>query len=248
MEDYASAHSNGPETPIPSYRVNELIKRFDQRTPGQTRLTGQLSSLLGESILLEVLAHAIEARGEHVTQPTAAVPHLDKNALPRRVKKTPRDLDAWLTVDGRLSAVEIKTWTASSIDGVNIDDADPSVLEKVTERNWNTAVADFASDKWTNSNKVALPLKVPDELGLPDGQVERYLVFWRPVSSNGLNPWSTAQRQSYNARRKSIMLTVNVFSASLYLRSIQHETDIIPCRLTDPTHVLEAIDSVIERQ
>jgi hypothetical protein len=58
-----------------SYDIAALLSRFDVRTEGETALTGRLSSLLGESLLVSALVRYLSAvEGHGVLKPPASLP------------------------------------------------------------------------------------------------------------------------------------------------------------------------------
>lgn len=204
------------------YALRALLERFDTRLEGETALTGRISSLIGEALLLDGLAHAYTAQG-HDVDALAERPHRDGAAFQLADAEDPghRDLDAWLVLRGtsadkpRLVAVECKTWTSSSIDGSTIADGDIEALAKLE---WSyLSSRHFESDRWTAVNKVALPLRVP--AGFEEAEIERVLAVWRPISSDGQSPWSlTTVETLVNKEWKPV--DVHVFSMSLYVRDL----------------------------
>lgn len=233
-------------TPPRGYRVEELLQRFDSRIPGQTNLTGRLSSLFGEAVLVEALAHAYVAAGRRVRRLPGS-PHRDSSVFASYEVPSQRDLDAWLTLDERdLVAVECKTWTASSTDGKHLLDASEQDLGQYAKQRWDEVSGTLLADRWDQVNKVCLPLKVPDGYGQQSHEIERILAIWRPVSQAGLDPWSTVTCQTPTGQGAWTDLPVTVFSGSLYLRSLRDSgVAVLPAVVTDPHDIRDAVNACI---
>ncbi|MFJ5952601.1 hypothetical protein [Streptomyces noursei] len=238
-----ACRASPPVTSSPvSYRISTLLEQFDVAcTPRTCRcgsLTGALSAFLGEGLLLDALAHALVREGRTVQQ-LPGTPHRDDTAFApahatteerkNALTNIPRDLDAWLLLDGtELVAVECKMRTASSMDGKTTGTV--AVSDGWCE--WQRLMgAHFARAVWTDTNKVALPLTPP--WPLPAGVSEeraanpiRILAYWRPVTRQGhwLSELTTTSHDT------TIPVHVRVFSASLYLRALLAQgNDALPC-------------------
>lgn len=233
-----------------SFNIAALIRQFD--TSADTALTGSLSSLLGEVILLEALCHSLAAEGHTVTM-LPDRPTRDDTAFGANCQQPSfRDLDAWLLLeDNQLVAVECKHRTAASFDGATVpDEADE--LAAYARRRWATLKADHIdTDQWTDSNKVYLPLRPPASLDTAAAarsmpQLRRVLAIWRPISCDGISFKSIATSTSVS-KDQLVSATAEVFSASLYLRSLRDcgETR-LPSRLGLADKLLKAVDELIE--
>lgn len=228
------------------YNLTALIERFDTRLHGHTGLTGRLSSLIGEAVLLDGVAHAYNSLGHRVSA-RGDRPHRDNAAFVDVGAEIPsqRDLDAWLVLDNsRLVAVECKTWTSSSMDGRSV--ARDSV-QGLASREWQELEAEhFQASLWTAVNKIGLPLKTPE--GFDPAATERVLAVWRPVSEDGRSPWSETSMDSIVGGRLA-PVTVKVFSMSLYVRALlEAGVETIPCLVTDTDVVVSALDAVCVRE
>lgn len=228
------------------YDLARLVELFDTRVEGHTGLTGRLSSLIGEALLLDGLAHAYAAQGKTVGA-LPDRPHRDDDAfrLAGAAVPTQRDLDAWLVLDGtRLVAVECKFWTSSSIDGKTIV---AGQLEDAARREWvELETKHLASDRWNSINKVALPLKMP--AGLPEQMPERVLAVWRPVAADGRSPWSECTVEVL-VDGALVPTSVNLFSMSLYARELlRGGVPRIPSLVSDVRRAIEQLDAVCPRE
>ena len=215
-----------------SYNIAELFNRFDVRTRGETGATGKLSGFLGEDLLLDVLAHALASEGGKPVR-LLDTPHRDTREFEAAGHKRPkvRDLDAWLLIGREPVAVECKQWTSSSRNYASVP-GDDHLVGDHSRREWAEGVEwHFAPDQpWDKVNKVALPLKPPAGAGNTSWpNIRRVLAVWTPVSRSGRSAFS-----SINARTLSggtwEPVTVEVFSASLYLRYLRNrgETRLTP--------------------
>jgi len=233
-----------------SYNIAALIRQFD--ICGDTAVTGSLSSLLGEVILLETLCHSLAAEGHTVTM-LPDRPTRDDTAFGTNYPRPSyRDLDAWLLLeDNQLVAVECKHRTAASFDGATVPD-EPEQLAAYARQRWTTLKADHVdTDQWTDHNKVYLPLRPPAILDTAAAarampRLRRVLAIWRPISSDGIRFKSEARSTSVS-NDQLIPATAEVFSASLYVRSLRGrgETHLTTCLgLTEK--LLKAVGELIE--
>jgi hypothetical protein len=203
------------------YDIKALLSRFDQRVKGDTELTGKLSSLLGEPLLLTVLERYLRtAEGLHV-QRLSDRPHRDDSEFRGGRDGIPRDLDAWLLLDQtELAAVECKHWTSSSTDFRSVPE-DPQETAADARDMWDWLVgAEFMPKVWTQVNKVALPLKPPHSMpAAVTADARRILAVWTPVSKDGGACLSSAETTTI---RDGVLapVKVDVFSASIYLREL----------------------------
>ncbi|MGW6145601.1 hypothetical protein [Streptomyces sp. NPDC055140] len=171
--------------------------------------------------------------------------HATKEERKQALTNIPRDLDAWLLLDDtELVAVECKMRTASSWDGTII--GSDAVADGRCE--WLRLKADhFTDPMWTDTNKVALPLKPPRPLpaGIADevaGNPTRILAYWRPVTRAG--EWfSDLTTTSHDT---TVPVRVRVFSASLYLRALlANGTDALPTTFDHSRARLEHLGRMI---
>jgi hypothetical protein len=205
------------------YDIAALLSRFDVRVAGETNLTGKLSSLLGESLLLAVLTHFLRTVEGHEVEVLDGQPHRDDTAWGDDHASIPsqKDLDAWLVLDsGRLVAVECKQYTSSSWKFKSVPREDDA-LAAHAQKEWEWVSSDFAPQAcWSDMNKVALPLKPPKGMPSRDtAEVRRILAIWTPVSEDGRSCMSSVATTTVRGG-ESIGVEVEVFSASLYLRGL----------------------------
>jgi hypothetical protein len=236
------------------YNIAALIRQFDTRA--DTAVTGSLSSLLGEVVLLEALRHSLEAEGHTVTMLPDRPIRDDAAFGTNYPRPRVRDLDAWLLLDDRqddsqLVAVECKHRTAASIDGTTVPD-EPEQLAAYARRQWTALKADHIdTDAWTDHNKVYLPLRPPPSLGTATAarampRLRRVLAIWRPISCDGITFKSEATSTSVS-NDQLVPATAEVFSASLYLRSLHGRGEThLATRLGLTERLLKAVDELIE--
>jgi hypothetical protein len=205
------------------YDIAALLSRFDVRVAGETMLTGQLSSLLGERLLLTVLAHYLTTVEEREIEVLDGKPHRDNAAWgdDRSLIPRVRDLDGWLVLDGgQLVAVECKQYTSSSTDYASVPE-DGDALAAHARHEWEWLARAFGPEAgWDDLTKVALPLKPPD--GMPSRDmtdVRRILAVWTPVSDDGRSCVSHVATTTIRGGELADV-KVDVFSASLYLRAL----------------------------
>lgn len=203
------------------YDIAALLSRFDKLTKAETALTGKLSSLLGESLLLSALVRYLAAVEGHEVRLLAGRPHRDDREFPAGAKGVPRDLDAWLLLGaGRLAAVECKHWTSSSPNYRSVPEVCDARAAYARDEMWDWLVREHfvPRKKWTDVNKVALPLKPP--AGMPAADVSgarRILAVWTPISSDGRSLLSRVSTTTVRGG-KPAGIEVEVFSASMFLR------------------------------
>jgi hypothetical protein len=163
-----------------------------------------------------------------------------------------RDLDAWLLLDdSQLVAVECKHRTAASIDGATVPD-EPGQLADYARERWTALKADhIETEEWTDHNKVYLPVRPPRCLdaaaaALAMPRLRRVLAIWRPISRDGISFKSEATATSVSNDQLT-MVTAEVFSASLYLRSLRDRGETrLTSRLGLAEKLLKAVGELIE--
>lgn len=144
---------------VASFNIAALIRQFDTST--DTTVTGSLSSLLGEIILLEALSHSLTAVG-HTVIMLPGRPIRDDTAFGANYPRPRfRDLDAWLLLDdSQLVAVECKHRTAASIDGATVPD-EPEQLTAYARRRWTTLKTDHIDTRRMDGPQQGLPAAAP---------------------------------------------------------------------------------------
>ena len=199
------------------YDVSELITRFDHRTADGGHLTGLLSSLVGEDLLIDVYTHYLQSQGRTIVR-LEGRPERDNAIAP---DAGVRYLDAWLLLDqAEVRAVECKTWTASSLDGKDIVGMSARELVDYAKQELATLSENLRQDWWNQTNKVALPLIAPRAHGEGALRISRALVVWRPISYDGESPESVVSATTVDGKSNLVPVDVHVFSVSLYLRQL----------------------------
>lgn len=205
---------------VPPYvpvRLSRLGSLFDVAT-GLGSSVGQLSTLMGEELLIELAADWLARAGRSpvlrldekpIRDETRFVPHTE---IP---KPSVRDLDGWLRQGNRLFPVEAKMRTAASLGQVSrrLDET-----SRARER-WRRLAREMTADGWTQDNKVLLPLRKP--AAAPRAVVKRpiYAVWWPVSNTEPLTHSGTMQGKGYDGGPA----TVTVLSGSLYVRHLLRE-------------------------
>jgi hypothetical protein len=228
---------------VVSYDISALLERFDVKVEGEGAVTGKLSSLLGESLVLTALAHYLGAVENHEVEVLGGRPERDNAAWGDDRSYVPRQkvLDAWLVLgDGQLVAVECKHWTSSSTHESRSVPEDSEARAAYAMETWTRWVTSAFGPQagWTDDNKVALPLKPPEGMPSRDmADVRRILAVWTPTSENGRSCMSRPLVTKTVRGGELADTKVEVFSASMYLRGL----------LADGMKHLEAEDEYLEK-
>jgi hypothetical protein len=229
-----------------SYDISALLKRFDVKVEGDGSVTGKLSSLLGESLVLTALAHYLRAVEGHAVEVLDDRPKSDKAALGDKHHQV---LDAWLVLgDGQLVAVECKHWTSSSTDRDRSVPEDSEARAAYAMKIWTRWVetAFGPQARWTQDNKVALPLEGPE--GMPSRDmavIRRILAVWTPTSKDGRSCMSPLVTKTVRGGELTDT-KVEVFSASMYLRELRANGEThLPAEDGYLEKVLRALSSVV---
>ncbi len=181
-EDAASDPVAIPES-VP-VRLDRLAGFFDEGATAASSSAGQLSSLIGEELLIELVADWLSVRRGLTVSRLPGKPIRDESRLPPG--KGPRDLDAWLLAGSELVAVEAKMWTVNSLNrGPGNNEAERAAWR------WNDLQARAMNGPIGADTKVFLPLRQPP--GAPSGatQGEPVLAIWRAVSPAGSDAVAT---------------------------------------------------------
>jgi hypothetical protein len=181
---------------------------------GHGASVGQLSSLLGEELLIELVSDWLsrDGRGTPVRR-LPEKPTRDDDAFAARNRPGVRDLDAWLLRGSQAYAVEAKMRTAASLGQVS-----PKLAPGDQPRaRWDVLQKVMSAESWNQDNKVALPLRRPR--GVPARVLVGrpiYAVWW-PVSRGGPSDFHDVMTATTvnDAPRE-----VTVFSGSLYVRHL----------------------------
>jgi hypothetical protein len=229
-----------------TYDLQALITRFDTRftESGEGAVVGALSSLIGESLLLDLLADALRSEGSAVRRlPGQPIRDNDAFAFFGIERASVRNLDAWLVIDdATLLAVECKQWTSSSRNYRTVgDDVAGYALQR-----WSLLHEDHLQvDGWTDANKIALPVRPPAGWTGPMADLRRILAIWTPISSDGHSFFSTTTTTSpINGIYQE--LPIEVFSGSLYTRALltqgRHHLD---ATVSGVRTTLDALDALL---
>jgi len=231
-----------------SYDISALLKRFDVKVEGDGSVTGKLSSLLGESLVLTALAHYLRAVEGHEVKVLDDQPKSDKVALGDAHQKV---LDAWLVLgDGQLVAVECKHWTSSSTKRSRSVPEDSEARAAYAMKIWTQWVASaFGPQARRNpDNKVALPLEPPEGMPSRDmADIRRILAVWTPASEDGRLCMSRLSADKAVRGGELTATRVEVFSASMYLRELRANGEThLPAEDGYLEKVLRALSAVVE--
>lgn len=203
------------------YDISALLKRFDVRVKGEGELTGKLSSLLGERLVLRALIRYLSDVEGHEVRVLRGRPSRDDAEFPVGHNGV-KYLDAWLLLDGRqLAAVECKHWTSSSMNYRSVPSDSEAQVAYARDEMWDWLVNDcFVPQDFNKVSKVALPLKSPKGLPWRDtADARRILAVWTPVAEDGRSCMSRLSASTLHDG-KWTDIEVEVFSASLYLRGL----------------------------
>lgn len=207
----------GPKLIVPDHvpvRLAALPRLFDV-ADRQGASVGQLSSLIGEELLIELTAHWLaQERGAAVVR-LADKPTRDDDAFTEETgitKPRVRDLDAWLLCGQAVFAVEAKMRTAASLGQVSraLDDT-----AKARKR-WALLSERMTSHEWDQDNKVLLPLRRPEVAHDVVVGTPIYAVWW-PVSDKTLAHHCAVMR---GRSADGGPADVTVFSGSLYVQHV----------------------------
>lgn len=191
------------------------------RVKGGGELTGKLSSLLGERLLLSALIRYLSDAKGHEVRVLGGRPSRDDAEFPAGHNGV-KYLDAWLLLDGsQLAAVECKHLTSSSTDRVfRSVPVDGEARASYARNVWGWLGEWFVQQDFNAYSKVVLPLKPPkDMLSRETADARRILVVWTPVAEDGRSCMSRLSTSTLRSG-KWAGIEVDVFSASLYLRGL----------------------------
>jgi hypothetical protein len=197
-----------------------------------------ITGMIGEDLVLALLRDHLASRGGSQT------PRYD-------CKGHGSWLDAWLVTPTARYQVEIKSWCASAFGGKKVK-PDDSNLRQVAEKNLERYLThkDCIKAVW----KVLKPM---DKTPPPDGTqpIRPLLAFWSPVARlDGTEPlppcFFTCNTSDYATAIREAGIEahefeeVDVFSASLYLRSLTDESLSLP--MPRAAHRLDELAKLIE--
>lgn len=199
-----------------------ILAFYDKRCPWPTETGSPVSAItgvIGEDLVLGLLRR-----------------HLNGKILSYGCKpegSTGRRLDAWVSAGGKLYQVEVKNWCAHSMGGRTVPD-DASGVRKIAEINlWEFLTHPRNLEAiW----KILGPMKPPSSEG--NANPIPLLALWAPVASpnrlSSLPPfWFHCDLSNYEGvipkqYRKVAHRKIHIFSASLYLRSLQSKAINLP--------------------
>jgi len=190
--------------------IEAVLAFYDGAVASDREHSSAINALLGEELGIELLLHALRARGASEVVALAELCTQRTNAGVR--------LDRWVRVvrEGRsvLYQVEVKNWCAHSIGGRRLTiDADGPALSAHASAMWRR-YWDAVEHRPVEEplQKVLVPMRVPD--GFMVDAVEPIACVWDLLHPQGeLVPWFDVPAAGAFAR-------LNWFSMSAYLRTL----------------------------
>lgn len=190
----------------------KIIRFFDEKSKDESHGGSDVTAIIGlfgEDLLLGVLQHYWKSN-------EGAESKILTYKCNRGSLKGSR-LDGWLLKKLRkkdeLYQVEVKNWAVYAIGGKELkSNATEQDLQVYSKRNWNRL---FASETISGKHisKVLEPMKKPP--GYENLTPVPLLCFWFYIGESIKNP--------YSIRRYLDGKAVHVFSASAYLRMLEHD-------------------------
>lgn len=207
--------------------IKETLKFFDDKTESRGHATS-IVGVLGEDLNALVFKNYLETMGNKVKIFDGPV---SQGATGRR-------LDRWIYVERKngtktLYQCEIKSWSATALDGRSLAlEAKDEEIKKISRYHWEQQKKVFSKDTDPNYvTKVLLPMNPKhnenvkqyiEEQKIRNYQQKPLLIYWMPISLNEKNigPFSTEKIANLNVKFSTNFLDVDIFSVSLYFRSI----------------------------
>jgi len=199
-----------------------VLTFYDKRRlwpPGTGSPVSAITGVIGEDLVLGLLCR-------HLNGKILSYGCKPEGSIGRR-------LDAWVSAGRKLYQVEVKNWCAHSMGGRTVPDDTPGV-RKIAESN----LKDFLTQPrnleaiW----KILGPMKPPASVG--KANPIPLLALWAPVASpnrRSSSPpfWFDCNLSDYQGvipkqYRKVAHRKIHIFSASLYLRSLQSKVINLP--------------------
>jgi hypothetical protein len=187
-----------------------LLSPDQRKGRSVARHASAVSAVLGEDLAAGLLVRCLENR----RMKTA----IHREPVTTGKKRGPR-LDRWIEADDGirhvLYQVEIKSWCAHSYNGKSlVADAGPDTLAAHRLNRWqNVWDSELSTFKSEFCRKVFVRMQPPARLAAL--AVEPLLCFWDPLHPEGRgDPFFTVDVKN------EAFCTVNIFSASNYLRSL----------------------------
>jgi len=192
-----------------------ILTYYDKRRkwPPETGSTvSAVTGVIGEDLVLSLLCHYLNGKVfSHTCKPVGASGHR---------------LDAWIHDEKNLYQVEVKNWSTHSIGGREIPNS-PEGLQAVAERNLDDFLNSSKSPAaiWKVLGRMIVPNRFPGRKPIP------VLAFWAPVARRKMKPpsfWFDCKPSIYlGVIPPEIEISsrgrIQIFSASLYLRSLKSE-------------------------
>jgi hypothetical protein len=218
------------------FNIPELIKFYDQRESDK-KPASAITGLIGEDLVAGLFKHFLQKNSNFRNEII-----IFDESTPREGFKSGKWLDRYIlekTENGDVGYhVEIKNWSAHSLNGVSFNDFDPSnpfdgvyqkalgIFNKIWEESGDESnrIYNFIDKKSTSLSKVLLEMKNQPEEIKNSRKITPVLCFWMPISKNheDLLPYFTIpiRIEGSTSRNYKKYDSLGIFSASLYLRSM----------------------------
>ena len=195
------------------FNIKELLDFFDDKKDSKKGDANALMGMFGEDINVAAYKHfrknkEVKILEESVVQGFRGGKQLDRWVLDKN--------------SNRLFQCEIKNWAATAIGGKSLrSDADEGETKRVVEYYWKNQLNGELSVKVkhpSKCSKVLLKMRLPEEHKTLT--VKPLLIYWMPISKNGLNPLSAVSVKNLGLPIETEFSELNIFSVSLYLRQL----------------------------
>lgn len=194
---------------------DRVLEFYDKRCPWPP-VTGSpvsaITGVIGEDLVLGLLCRRLNGK------------ILSYGCKPEG--SSGRRLDAWVSAGGKLYQVEVKNWCAHSLGGETVPD-DTIGIRQVSEKNLEVFLTHPRNLEaiW----KILGPMKPPTPLEYTE--IIPLLALWAPVALSSQDPdlppyWFDCDLANYKEvipaqYREVTHKKIQIFSASLYLRSLR---------------------------
>lgn len=191
--------------------IKELIDFFDDKKNSKKGDPNALTAMFGEELNASVFNHFMDNKLEI----------LEESVLPGTNKGN--RLDRWIVnKDNKiLFQCEIKNWAATAIGGkqLKLDCNDEKLKETIKHYCEHELKNSFYLTKQPNGvTKVLLKMKPPKEY--ENYTIKPLVIYWMPVSFNGIEPLSKISLKEFNFPFKTEYAELSMFSVSIYLRNL----------------------------
>src|SRR3989344_2781037 len=224
--------------------IEEAISFLDNPEKSDSRQATSIISIIGEDLNTYAFKHYLENNENAHVEILSCSVTTGKNKGKR--------LDRWICVERNgtkiLYQCEIKNWGATAIGGKRLEkNANNDSKLKVAEINWKRQLNEaFSKGEYPNGvTKVFVKMKPPKEYeGM---KVEPLILYWMPLANiPKLNPLFKTPILTFNNQNiKTEFTEINIFSVSLYLRSLlENGTKEIELDMPNVKRRLEILDKI----